>query len=243
MMEADRLVELVEEAEKAGLISSRLRYPDAQFKFGHELIRRAVLDDLSIARRQLLHLSVAEAIELLHPNALEDHAEDLAHHLWNAGTAAETSKTIRYLQIAGTKAVQTAANIEAIGHFRKALQLVNSAPDSPERAQTELMLHMALTVPLLTTKGFASPEVEGVYARARHLCRQFGESPQLFPVLWGMWLFHTARAEHITARDLSRAVPATGGEGRQSGAAPGGASCTGSVTVNARGFRPRTGTP
>ena len=69
-VEADRLVELVEEAEKTGLILSRLRYPDAQFKFGHELIRRAVLDNLSIARRQRLHLSVAEAIELLYPNAL-----------------------------------------------------------------------------------------------------------------------------------------------------------------------------
>jgi predicted ATPase len=201
--EADRLVGLVEEAEKAGLITSRLRYPDAQFRFGHELIRRAVLDNLSIPRRQRLHLSVAEAIELLYSNTVEDHAEDLAHHLWNAGAAAETNKTIRYLQIAGAKAVQTAANVEAIGHFRKALQLVNSTPDSPERAQTELMLQVTLVAPLFTTKGYGSPEVEAVFARARYLCRQAGEAPQLFPVLWGIWQFHTARAEHTTARDLA----------------------------------------
>jgi predicted ATPase len=201
-VEADELVELVEEAEKAGLITSRLRYPDAQFKFAHELIRRAVLDDLSIARRQRLHRNVAEAIELLYPSAPEDHAEDLAHHLWNAGAAVETGRTIRYLQIAGTKAVQTAANVEAIGHFRKALQLVNSVADSPERVQTELMLQVSLSVPLITTRGFAAPEVEAIYARARHLCRQAGEAPQLFPVLFGVWLFHTSRAEHITARDL-----------------------------------------
>ncbi len=201
---ADQLVELVEEAEKAGVISSRLRYPDVQFKFTHELIRRAVIDDLSIARRQRLHLCVAEAIEALYPDSLADHAEDLAHHLWNAGmAAADTSKTIRYLQIAGMKAVQTAANVEAIGHFRKALQLVNSAPDSPERAQTELMLQVTLSVPLFTTKGFASPEVEAIYARVRHLSQQMGEGPELFPVTWARWLFHTARAEHITSRDLA----------------------------------------
>lgn len=202
-IEADELVELVEEAEKAGLISSKLRYPDAQFKFAHELIRRAVLDDLSVARRQRLHLSVGEAIELLNPNTLDEQAEDLAHHYWNAGAAAPAARTIRYLQVAGTKAVQAAANVEAIGHFRKALQLVNSAPDSPERTQSELMLQMALSVPLSTTKGYASPELEAVFARARHLCKQAGEAPQLFPVLWGMWLFHTGRAEHLTARDLA----------------------------------------
>jgi predicted ATPase len=180
-----------------------LQYPEARFKFAHELIRRAVLDDLSIARQQRLHRNVAEAIELLHPNTPEDHAEDLAHHLWNAGAVAETGKTLRYLQIAGTKAVQSAANAMAVDYFRKALQIVNSAPDSSERAQTELMLQVCLSVPLITTKGFASPEVEAVYARARHLCRQAGEAPQLFPVLFGLWLFHTARAEHIIARDLA----------------------------------------
>jgi predicted ATPase len=202
-VEAEQLIELVEEAEKAGLITSRLRYPDAQFKFAHELIRRAVLDNLSVARRQLLHRNVAAAIELLYPNTAEDHAEDLAYHLWNAGAAAETDKTVRYLQIAGTKAVQTAANAVAVGYFKKALEIVNSAPDSPERVRTELTLQLGLSVPLITTKGFASPEVEAVYARARHLCRQAGDAPQLFPVLFGVWLFHTARAEHIIARDLA----------------------------------------
>ena len=203
-IEAEQLLELVEEAERAGLISSRLRYPDAQFKFAHELIRRAVLDDLSVARRQRLHLSVAGAIEQLYPNALEDQAEDLAHHLWNAGVAAPASKTIRYLQVAGTKAVQAAANVEAINHFRKALRLVNTAPDSAERTQTELMLQVALAVPLAAIKGYGSPELEAVFARARLLCRQAEDTPQLFPMLWLMWLFHTARGEHITAVDLGR---------------------------------------
>jgi len=30
-----------------------------------------------------------------------------------------------------------------------------------------------------------------------------GEAPQLFPVLWGMWLFYTARGQHLTARELA----------------------------------------
>ena len=39
----------------------------------------------------------------------------------------------------------------------------------------------------MATKGHAAPEVEQTYARARALCAQVGETPQLFPTLWGLW--------------------------------------------------------
>src|SRR6185295_4724596 len=79
---------------------------------------------------------------------------------------------------------------------------LKTLPDTPERAQQELTLQIALGAPLQATKGFGASEVEAVYTRARELCRQVGETPQLFPVLWGLWLFYTARAEHKTAREL-----------------------------------------
>jgi predicted ATPase len=96
--EPDRLIDSLEEAEKAGLISSRLEYPEARFKFAHELIRRAVLDEISVARRQRLHLQIAEGMELLYESSLEEHAEDLAHHFWSAGNTADPIKTIGYYE-------------------------------------------------------------------------------------------------------------------------------------------------
>ena len=59
-------------------------------------------------------------------------------------------------------------------------------PDGPERRRQELALETALGPPLMDTKGYAAPEVEQVYARARELCREVGETPQLAPVLWGL---------------------------------------------------------
>ena len=47
----------------------------------------------------------------------------------------------------------------------------------------------------MATKGYAAPEVEHAYTRARELCQQVGETPQLFPVLWGLWLFYLVRGE------------------------------------------------
>src|SRR5919108_105004 len=41
------------------------------------------------------------------------------------------------------------------------------------------------------------------YTRARALCQQVGENPDLFPVLWGLWRFYLVRAEYQTARELA----------------------------------------
>jgi len=64
------------------------------------------------------------------------------------------------------------------------------------------MLQIALGVPLVATKGPAAPEVETVYVRARALCQQVGETPQLFPVLRGLWWVYHGRAEVQTAHEL-----------------------------------------
>ncbi|HYL57413.1 MAG TPA: AAA family ATPase, partial [Candidatus Acidoferrales bacterium] len=63
-MGAEALLDCVEEAERAGLIVATLEYPEARFRFSHELIRQAVVSELSAPRRQRLHLDVADAIEL-----------------------------------------------------------------------------------------------------------------------------------------------------------------------------------
>jgi predicted ATPase len=46
-------------------------------------------------------------------------------------------------------------------------------------------------------------EVVQAYARARELCRQVGETPQLFEVLMGLCVFYQGRAELKTARELA----------------------------------------
>src|SRR5262249_9226580 len=70
------------------------------------------------------------------------------------------------------------------------------------RISQELTLQLALGMPLSAIKGFGIPEVEHIYARARELCRQMGETPQLFRVLGGLWAFYQVRGEFSTAREL-----------------------------------------
>ena len=47
----------------------------------------------------------------------------------------------------------------------------------------------------MATKGNAAPEVERAYARARALCAQLGDTPQLFPVLRGLMQYYLNRGD------------------------------------------------
>jgi predicted ATPase len=80
--------------------------------------------------------------------------------------------------------------------------VLNALPDTPERARQELLLQTTLGPALMVVKGYASPEVEHAYARARALCQQIGDTPQFFLVLRGLWWFYLLRAELQTAREL-----------------------------------------
>src|SRR5262249_8539601 len=74
--------------------------------------------------------------------------------------------------------------------------------DTPEHLQQELTLQVALGVPLIATKGEASLEVEKAYTRARELCQRVGQTPQLFPTLYGLWGFYFVRGELAPTRGL-----------------------------------------
>src|SRR5262249_18525153 len=66
----------------------------------------------------------------------------------------------------------------------------------------EFVLQTTLGPVLMAIRGQGAPEVECAYARARELCQHIGETPQLFPVLWGLWYFYLARAEWRVALEL-----------------------------------------
>ena len=108
-----------------------------------------------------------------------------------------------YLQRAGEKAVQRSANREAIGHLERGLELLATLPDTPERVLRELSLQTALGPAVMATRGYASPEATAVYSRARELARAAGQTHDIYPVLFGVWLFNLVRGDHGAAREVA----------------------------------------
>jgi predicted ATPase len=87
-----------------------------------------------------------------------------------------------------------------------AIDLFQRLPESPESIQRELLLQLALGSGIMAIKGEAAPEVERVYTRARKLCERAGDPPELFPVLWGLWVMHLLRGELQTACELAEQI-------------------------------------
>jgi predicted ATPase len=96
------------------------------------------------------------------------------------------------------------AHTEAIVHLRKGLDLVHLLPDTPERAQRELALLLAMIVSVITTQSWAAPELGPVYARARELGEQVGHTPRTMHTMLLERAFYTTKGEHRTALALAQ---------------------------------------
>jgi predicted ATPase len=188
----------IQSATDAELVYVRGIPPEAIYQFKHALIRDAAYEALLRSRRKELHSRIAEVLVRQFPERVTSAPELLAHHYTEAGLV---EQAVPYWQQAGRNAAQRSANAEASTHLTTALGLLQTLPDTPTRTRDELSIHLDLGVALITTKGFAAPEVESAYAQARALCQQIGETQQLFPVLWGLWSFYLVRGQLRIARE------------------------------------------
>jgi len=174
--------------------------PQATYRFKHALIQDAAYQSLLKSARQQHHQRIAQVLESQFPEVCETQPELLAHHYTEAGLS---TQAIPYWQTAGQRAAQRSAHQEAVGHLTKGVEVLQTLPDTPERTQQDLRLHVALGVSLMAVKGRAAPEVERVYTRARALCQQVGDTPQLFPVLRGLFLFYLNCGLRQRAQELA----------------------------------------
>ncbi|MBV8358776.1 MAG: AAA family ATPase [Deltaproteobacteria bacterium] len=204
--DVDSLLDWIEEAEKAGLIASTMQCPEVQFRFSHELIRQAVVSGLSGARRQRLHLDVADALERLYANTLEDSADDLAYHLSEAGTAADAERTVRYLAIAAKRASEQGVLTKAEGRYRQALNALGRMPETSARNERELMLRLALGGVSAVTQGYLAAESAAAYGRVSALGERLGDSTRKVLALTALAALPLLRGEMREAQALADQV-------------------------------------
>ncbi|MFC3106699.1 adenylate/guanylate cyclase domain-containing protein [Undibacterium arcticum] len=195
----DTLKSLLTRLQAREFIYEQPAFPEVEYSFKHALTQEVIYGALLSERRCALHERTAQAIEALFGAQIEEHCSELAHHFSRSGNA---TKAVEYLHCAGRQAVQRSADAEAVAHLTTALALLETLPDAPERARQELALQITLGPAWMATKGPAAPEVEATYTRALMLCRQLGETSQLFPTMLGLRTFYQVRGELTTAREL-----------------------------------------
>ena len=143
------------------------------YSFLHALYQKVTYERIPMGRCVTLHQRVGERIEAAYGQRASEIAAELAMHFEQGRNY---HKAVQYLQHAGQNAVQRSAHQEAVTLLTRGLELLKTAPDTPEHTQQELALQTTLGPALIAVKGYTSPEVEGVYNRALELCRQMGET-------------------------------------------------------------------
>ena len=163
-----------------------------RYRFVHVLYQNVLYASLQPTRRASLSGKVAQSL-LAHEGAQASGMASELALLYEA--ARDFGKAAHYFYLAAVHALPLFAYHEAVLLCRRGLAMVKALPESPERAQQELGLQVILGLSLRSVEGWAAPQVEQIYARARELCHQLGNVPELFPVLWSTTLFHAIRGD------------------------------------------------
>ncbi|MGA7910860.1 MAG: adenylate/guanylate cyclase domain-containing protein, partial [Candidatus Dormiibacterota bacterium] len=91
-----------------------------RYRFAHDLVRQRVLAPMPLPRLQAYHLAVADTLERVYGKAAQQHADEIGYHLYQAGTAADPSRTAHFL-------TQAAKNALTVGAFEEVQRLIETA--------------------------------------------------------------------------------------------------------------------
>ncbi|MDX1415910.1 MAG: BREX system ATP-binding domain-containing protein [Candidatus Promineifilaceae bacterium] len=194
--EADRRHRLVQVEMQTRSGEQRL----SPYHFRHQLFQLYLYQNLNESERTYLHEAVGQALEELH----KDHVDQVASQLaWQFERAGLTTKAVDYLVIASRQAARAGANNEVIEYSMRGLKMLQALSPTPQAILNGVILHSSIGFALMATKGYAAPETGESFNRARELCKLAGDTPQLFPVLRGIWAFYLTRGELSDALELA----------------------------------------
>jgi predicted ATPase len=170
-----------------------------RYRFRHALYRRVLYEGIAAARRVRFHRAIGRRQEAGFGPRAAEHAAELAMH-FTRGHA--RLRALQFHELAAAAALDRHAAHEAVSHYGAALDALAHTPENRERCRRELGLVVAKATLLMAIRGYASPETEQAFARARLLCDALPADPQRYPVLRGLLSYHHVRAELGEAQAL-----------------------------------------
>jgi class 3 adenylate cyclase/tetratricopeptide (TPR) repeat protein len=203
-MPRERLEDALGQLVRSELIFRRGESPHAVYTFKHTLVRDAAYASLLKSRRAHLHAAIANALEQQFAEIAQTQPETLAHHLTEAGLI---EKAIGYWLEAGKNAAQRSANLEAIAHLQRGIELTCRLPADEGRDRSELDFQLVLGPCLIATHGPAASTALATFARARELCERLGGPPEYLQVRFWLATVSVVRGELPQALEAVEGMP------------------------------------
>jgi class 3 adenylate cyclase/tetratricopeptide (TPR) repeat protein len=200
----EKLEDALGQLVRSELIFRRGESPHAVYTFKHTLVRDAAYASLLKSRRLYLHAAIASALEQQFADIAQTQPETLAHHLTEAGLI---EKAIGYWLQAGKNAAQRSANLEAIAHLQRGIELTSRLPADEGRDRSELDFQLLLGPCLIATHGPAASTALATFARARELCERLGQPPEYLQVRFWLATVSVVRGELPQALEAVEGMP------------------------------------
>ena len=192
----DRLHGLVRRIEEKELPDGT---PTLRYRFAHVLYQNALYVSLTPSRKMSLSGTVAAAVAAFYG----DHSPPLELALLHEA-ARDFARAADAFARAARADVRVGAYKEAVVLAERGIKALASITETAARAQLELELQLALGLALTATRGYAAPEVERAYTRARTLVERSDDPVKRFRVLDGLWRFYTVKPNLITSTELAQ---------------------------------------
>ena len=183
---------------------------EAEYVFTHALVQETVYGSILQKTRRELHLRVAETIEAVFAERLQDFYGMLAYHF---SRAENLPKAEEYLFKAGAEAARAAASSEALAFFREAstlyLAMHGTGGDPKKKALLEENIALALV-----NKGELTESIDHFDRALEHLGERVPRTPpalallflrNIVPVLYRVYVRPAAKGR-IKDLDRERAI-------------------------------------
>lgn len=188
----DELVQGLDELLERQIVRERQR---GGYDFSHDKLREAIYLKISNTRRRVLHRRIAQAIEVMQVQTLDEASSQIARH-YDRGDLPE--RAVPAYARAGLTARRVHARAEACELFQRGLALLADLPSTPERLRLELDLLLGLGPALVALHGYSFAQVKDVYLRAQWIIQTL-DAPPNPAILRALALFYIVRRDYAQA--------------------------------------------
>ncbi len=171
---ADEALEVLGEAVAAGLL---MEAPGGlgRFRFSHDLVRETLYEEPTPARRIRLHRKIAEVLEVVYAEDLDEHLAELAHHSFEGAPGGDPGRAVGYARRAADQAVRSLAYEEAARLYQMALQ----ALELDEHPDQGLLAELLLAMGEARARAGDLMGAKDLFLRAASIARRTGAADQL----------------------------------------------------------------
>jgi hypothetical protein len=159
----------------------------ARYAFRHGLYQRTLYDGVSPTRRAALHEQIGRRLEVGYAGRTVEASSELAKHFQGSR---DRQRALVYLDQAATRAYDRRAYRDSVACLEPALRLLGEAPDTPDRARTELRMRRLYTILLSQIAGYAADSLRENLGRTLRLSETLGDIPARFDSLGALCLLH-----------------------------------------------------